>query len=246
MRPDKDGNKKYAFIIELIKMNGEEDVISVETLTIRKVIEYYKNILNLAITEEDMELNDNMVDDFMRLYNNTHIVEEKSEIHINVAPNVPPCIIKLDLKTINWEIFKEYLVKEVRKLTKQTIEDEFTIIVNKLKKLDQFKVDNDYWLEYEKLDSTSLEIPNVVEFRNKYEKIFETKTWYDVLAINFNYYSFDDIRIIFQKSNKEMNKTLYDKLMIKNKKIPKYPAEYYKFKGWTGYENLLNGNELFV
>lgn len=245
MRPDKEGKKKYAFLVELIKMDGEEGT-PIEVLSVRKVIEYYKNILNLAITEEDMNIDDNIIDDFMKLFVNTYIVEEKSEIHINVAPNVPPCIIQLDLKTIDWDKFREYLTKEVRKITKQTVEDEFMMIINKLKKLDQFKIDNDYWLEYSKLDTKILGIPNAEEFREKYEKIFETKTWYDILGTKFNYYSFDDMRIVFQRNNKKINKASYDNLMIKNKKIPKYPAEYYKFKGWTGYENLLDGNDLFV
>lgn len=59
------------------------------------------------------------------------------------------------------------LKKEVRKITKQTIEDEFMTIINKLKNLEQFNIDNDYWLEYSKLDTVTLGIPNVEEFRRK-------------------------------------------------------------------------------
>ena len=42
MRPDKEKLKKYATIIELV----EDD--DVEIMTIKKIIDYYKTILNLS------------------------------------------------------------------------------------------------------------------------------------------------------------------------------------------------------
>ena len=52
-------------------------------------------------------MNDELVNNLFELYSNTQIIEAKSEIHIKLSLDTNPCIIKLDLKTIDWSILRE-------------------------------------------------------------------------------------------------------------------------------------------
>jgi hypothetical protein len=134
---------------------------------------------------------------------------------------------------------KDYLIEEVNRLVgrEEKLEDQFKAIINKLKSLEQFKIDNNYWLEYEKLDYESLGIPNLDEFKNRFKDIFDNKTWYDLLELNFDYYSIDELKNIIMSNGLDIVKT--------DIRIPKYPNEYYRLLGWVSFENLLINDDIF-
>ena len=91
MRPDDAGLKKYAYIIEVI--NTETNDLSVEIMSVMKLINYYKSILNLANDTEDID-DKNICKNFMDLHSSTHIIESKNEIYIDFGQNINPCIIR--------------------------------------------------------------------------------------------------------------------------------------------------------
>ena len=235
MRPDKDNLKRYAYIIEIIDEDNQ-----IEILTIHKLLNYYKNILNLASHTGDLtDYNQEIVERFLDLYSRTIIDQQNSEIRISTSNGINIGIIKLDIKTVNWGLLKDYLIEEVNRLVgrEDRLEDQFKAIINKLKSLEQFKIDNNYWLEYEKLDYESLGIPNLDEFKNRFKDIFDNKTWYDLLELNFDYYSIDELKNIIMSNSLDIVKT--------DIRIPKYPNEYYRLLGWVSFENLLINDDIF-
>jgi superfamily II DNA or RNA helicase len=261
MRPDQNKLKKYAYIIELLKVTDSDDDDKekpIEYLTVKKLFNYYKTILNLS-NESLICENEQLVNKFEEIYGNTHIDETNSEIIINIAPNVEPCIIKLDMKTINWSMLKDFMSKELAKETKKEI-DEFTEIINKLKSLEQFSKDNDFWLEYSNLDYKKLNILDMTEFKLKYGERFVEKTWYEILDLHFEYFLFDELKTYLKKKNKLVHtiqvinnrdddfKKLYHKIRNTNiNHIPPYPNEYYRLSGWTNYNDMFkNQTDLFM
>ncbi|MFM7988834.1 MAG: hypothetical protein ACKPKO_56920, partial [Candidatus Fonsibacter sp.] len=119
------------------------------------------------------------------------------------------------------EYFKRvFLKKEVNKITGRT-EDTFQIIINKLKELEEFKTDNNFWLEYEKLDHQKLGIPNLENLKNNYKEEFENRTWYDILDLRSNYYNLTDLKHILE--SKYAHITNYNETVLeKNRKNQEY------------------------
>ena len=248
MRPDENKLKKYAYIIEVLHASTDENGLSVEAMTVNKLISYYKSILNLG--EEDRnDIDYNLIGkQFMDLYNATYINEIKNEVEIQIGLNVEPCIIKFDMKTIDWSKFREYLDQHVKKISGDKTEDQFKIIIDKLKKLPQFQQDLEFDMEYMKLDYKQLGIPPLDELKNRYKSIFDTKSWYDILELYFDYYTLEDLRIYLQDNgHNKINQKIYDKLKKKNIRMAKYPLQYYKKSNICKYENLMtNVNYIII
>lgn len=238
MRPDKDKLKQFATIIELVE--NEE----IEVMTIKKLIDYYKTILNLSTDKlliEEHSNNSKIINDFVELNNDTIFNENTNEIQIKIGNKT--CVIKLDLKIIDWCKLKELLNETIKKELGEKKDDEFNKIISKLKLIDNLKKDKDYWLEYDKLNHKILDLPNSNKFRDRYLDRFNDKTWYDLLELKFNYYSYNDLICKIKKRYphiKSINKSMYDKMIEKDNMIPPYPFEYYRLSGWIDYENLLN------
>ena len=128
MRPDLLKKKVYAYIIEVLHSSVDGDGLSIEALTVNKLINYYKSILNLSADMDDLTDSANSIDsdndqtydeiskEFLDLYKSTYIIEDKNEINIQIGQNVKPCIIKFDMKTIDWSKFAEYLDTKVNKI----------------------------------------------------------------------------------------------------------------------------------
>ena len=174
MRPDLLGKKTYAYIIEVLHSSTDEDSLSIEALTVNKLLNYYKSILNLSTddvlidSESDSEQSyDDISKEFLDLYNSTYILEDKNEINIQIGENVQPCVIKFDIKTIDWSKFAEYLDTKVKKICKLDTTEQFGLIMNVLKGLDIFNSDVDYDIEYAKLNHKSLGLPNLTELKSR-------------------------------------------------------------------------------
>ena len=237
MRPDKLSKKRYAYIIELIRMPEDESIEMIEIFTINKLINYYKTILNLSTMENTID--DGLITNILELYSNTQIIEEKSEIHIKLSPDTAPCIIKLDLKTIDWSILKQYLQQTINKITNT---DDFTIIINKLVNIPEFNIENDYWKLYMELDHSILNIPPITEFKTLYRSIFETKTWYQILNLSFDYYDYTNIKHLFNTKYPHIDnltEQIYHKLRLKHNRLPKYPLEYYRLFNINSYNDII-------
>jgi len=124
MRPDLLGKKTYAYIIEVLHSSTDadgENTLSIEALTVNKLLNYYKSILNLStddnLTESETDQSyDEISNEFLELYKSTYIIESKNEINIQIGENVQPCVIKFDMKTIDWSKFKEFLDMKVNKI----------------------------------------------------------------------------------------------------------------------------------
>ena len=248
MRPDENKLKKYAYIIEVLHASTDENKISVEAMTVNKLISYYKSILNLGDDNKN-NIDYNLIGkQFMDLYNATYINEIKNEVEIQIGVNVEPCIIKFDMKTIDWSKFREYLDQHVKKISGDRIEDQFKIIVDKLKKIPEFQKDSDFEMEYMNLDYKQLGIPQLDELKNRYKSTFDTKTWYDILGLHFDYYSLEDLRIYLQDNGyNKINQKIYDKLKKKNIRMAIYPFQYYKKSNVCKYENLMtNVNYIII
>jgi hypothetical protein len=103
-------------------------------------------------------------------------------------------------------------------------------------------IDNDYWLLYSKLNHTQLNILNLNEFKLKYKIIFDTKTWYQILNNNFDYYDYTNLKhLIITKYPyiDNLTENIYNKLRLKHNKLPKYPLEYYRLFNINSYNDII-------
>jgi superfamily II DNA or RNA helicase len=232
MRIDDRRLKKYALILEIIERDEKD--MNIEYLTCNKIYNYYKSILNLSLQEEIKDYDKNIIDNFINLYKNTHISQDKKEISIMVD-NIE-CIIKLDIKTIDWILFKKYLDENINENDKK---EQFKNIIEKIKDLEQFKnLDNDFWLEYDKLDHILLNIEP--DIRNKYNEIWKNKTWYDILNLK-KYTRLIDLKILLKNKYPyitDITPELYETLR-KHERIPLYPFEYYRLENIKTYNDIL-------
>jgi hypothetical protein len=240
MRPDKEGLKKYATIIECINLDDQKDKKgSKELMTVRKIMDYYQMILNMSSYDiGDMEYA-RIVNQFEQLYKNTFINKTENEIHINLTGlSDGICIIKFEDTTIDWSLFEMYLRQNVNERVGQniSIEDDYKNTIEKIKNISIFKNDVHFWDEYEKLDYKQLNILSPYELKNNYKNIWDTKTWYQVLDINKM--SYLDLQL-YISDYKTMDSNIYLNLCKDNPTIPLYPYEYYKYSGWSGYDNLI-------
>jgi superfamily II DNA or RNA helicase len=227
MRPDKDGKKKYAYIIEFVDKDKK-----IEVMTINKVMSYYKSILCLCDNDDIIEyMDDKIVKDFEKLYNNTYIIRETNEIKIKVPNNennklFKECTIKLETQIINWSIFKSYLKREYIKITGKT---EYEILRNEYEK---FRIDNQniYKIETKTEYQNKIQIYDLeLEPEKKYNMFWSN--WYNYLGIDISKYP----------SNKSLWKKKCEKLKLSSRQkynnyveqkndMPKMPEELYKIK----------------
>jgi hypothetical protein len=230
MRIDEKRLKKHALILEVLQLNEreKEENNKIEFLTINKLLNYYKSILNLSEQENILEYNNNIINKFIELYENTYIKESKHEIQINlVSNNTNPCIIKLDIKTIDWNLLKQYLHDTINniKLNNNNIIKIKELMLLKLDDKHDFnKIYNEIKLELQEYEI------NIIE------NILKNKSWYDILEIN-HYYDFDNFinilkteKRLFKYSEIWFNLDLntLNKFTLFNNNIPPNSKECYR------------------
>ena len=109
MRPDEAKKKKYAHIIESVKLDENK---TIENLTVSTVLNYYKKILNISNITADIEY----ISKIQKLFDETRIVtrDGKKEVHIIIDEKKDiRCKINLDIKEIDWRVFQNSLRKEL-------------------------------------------------------------------------------------------------------------------------------------
>ena len=250
MRPDNENVdlrlKKYAVILECLKLDEDKNM-TIEIITVDRIMDYYKMILNLSSYEINDKEHIELMNKFKRLYESTYINEATNEIEIDLLENgLNKCIIKFDETIIDWSIFRNFLRNEVNHRIQRIKEDDFNETIDKIKTLDVFSNDVNFWTEYEKLNYVELNILNVNILRNNYIDIWNVKTWYDILGTSNKYLSFSDFKEYISSLKLEyIDENIYFNIYKTNKLLPRFPDEYYKFRGWLNYNDLLLIQHLF-
>jgi superfamily II DNA or RNA helicase len=232
MRPDREKKKKVGYIVECVKI---DETKSVEMLSVKKVLNYYKMILNLASLSESTEYYDKII----KLFANTEFDDESKEIIFNLGSVQSK--LKLDVQITDWTKLKEFLGKEIctkLKLTKTQLFEKYIEIV---KKQEGFKnPQSDFVKLYSKLNHLELGLPKNIY--KEFPEIWEKKTWYDVLGFK-KYCSIEEFRKFIKGKYphiKIIDKDSYKQLYSKHSdKLPKYPLEYYKIDLVLKYNDLL-------
>ena len=221
MRPDPRKLKKYATIIEFVTNDK-----SIEMLTLNKIMDYYKTLLNLSEIRSIDEYDDiNIINQFEELYNNTYIVKETNEIKIKVFNSDKECIIKLDVDIIkiDWSLIKNTLRSEYIKITGKleldVLKNEFNLAVENNKSL-KIQTKKEYIAKINEL--------NLIEDPENKFNAFWTN-WYDYLGIDVSKYP--ENKLLWKnKCNKLKLNTAkkYYEYVEKNNDMPKMPEQIYK------------------
>lgn len=226
MRPDPKKLKKYATIIEFVTHES-----SIEILTLNKIMDYYKTLLNLSNVSSIDEYDDiNIINQFEELYNNTYIIKETNEIKIKVpsgAQNIPDkeCMIKLDIDVIkiDWSLIKNSLRSEYIKITGKleldVLKNEFNLAVENNQSL-KIQTKKEYIAKINEYDL-------IQDPENKFS-IFWTN-WYDYLGVDVLKYP--ENKLLWKnKCNKLKLNTVkkYYNYIEKNNDMPKMPEQIYK------------------
>lgn len=236
MRPDKEKKKKVGYIIECVKLDESK---SVEMLSVKKVLNYYKMILNLSSLSESTEYYDKII----KLFANTEFDDKTKEITFKLGTIESK--LKLDVEIRDWTKLKEFLGKEICKKLKLTKEQLFAKYIEIVKKQDGFDCpENNFTKLYQKLSHVELGLPKNIY--KEFEEIWKVKTWYDVLGFKI-YYSLTDQRNFIKSKYphiKVLDKDSYNQIRAKFPKfLPKYPLDYYKTDLIYEYDQLLKPNK---
>lgn len=174
MRPDKDKKKKYAYIIESIKVDEDKKV---ESITVKKVLNYYKKILNISSLSKQI----GYIDEILKLFDETEIINEEEEKAINIIIDKEKdikCKINLKIKQIDWSIFQEELRNNLAKKLKL---DEEVILEREFIKL-KHQIKGKYKTKKEYLEKSNQEKKPDVKYKNWW------KGWYIFLSIDISKY----------------------------------------------------------
>jgi len=224
MRPDDLKLKKYAYIIEIINTKNGEDI---DKLTVQKIIDYYKMILNLQyIDNDDLKniMDNNLIQQMIELFNNTSINEEHNEIQIYMTPD-NPCIIKTTITTMDWSNIKTMLKSELEhtiQINPMTILiKEYEDYVQKIKPFN-FKSDKEY---YANVNNNNLIPSPVIKFNDCW------KSWHNFLSINKNNYTLNKKQFYnLCKTNNITTYNQYYNMFNNNKNMPMMIGEYFDKK----------------
>lgn len=237
LRPDKEMLKERGYIIDTYVNN---DYMS---LSVDRIINYYRYIANLAECADNV-INTSNYNVIMHLWNNTTYDETTQTMITKVDEDVKHNIeIKLDIttKSFDWAKLFELIGEGLKKLVGVTNNNEFEIVINKLKQSHYFDKYSDFWETYYAV-SDELNLPK--DFQEKYKDIFEKSTWYEIMGYDISewYDSINKIKkTIIKLSNKKIgiiNKISYNKLLKYDDKLPPNP-EYLFNNFWM----IINSNK---
>jgi len=247
LRPDREGNKKRAIIVNMFVSDNDSKM---EVLTVKQIMDYYLQILNLTSDEiYDYKEHREMYKKMCELKQNTVITEEKNLITIKVDDNKRHDT-KLYLKTrsVDWGAIKEYLEKEIDRKFNIGRDDKFKEVIQTINDSNEMDCESDFWKVY---DDIKDELCLPTNFYNEYRDYFETKSWYELLGLDIScwYSSIKNIdKAIYGKYEGELTRRKYSELMKKDNKLPPYPQYLFKLHTFRDFvlELTRKGHERFV
>ena len=243
LRPDKEKLKKCGFIIDTFINDGK---IEIEILTAQKVISYYEKILSLSCDENLI----GMLETYNKMkemcYNTTYDdITKKIKIKLDDFKEHDTEInLELITKIFDWSKFKEKIEKIMDYNFGITKEDKFNIIIEKLKKTKKFSVEQHFWVTYNNLNKTKLNLP--INLYDEYKEFFDEKTWFEIMDFEtINYYKtiqkcFKAIEKLNKYNNEIITNENYYNFKNKNNKLPPFPEEFFKKNNFTTIEKEFN------
>jgi superfamily II DNA or RNA helicase len=240
IRPDISGNKLYGYVIDLfLRPKNDTDDYSNEILTVSKVMDYYKSLLNLS----DKFTPEEKFNKLKTLELSTVIDKELNQIVINVDDAININItLEYQLKNINWaDEYTKILSNEILKesnLDKMTYTKAKNIIKNHNPKLKNKE-------DYAALCKINNLLPLVPELFFK----DDFKNWIDYLSIDPDqFYNLNECKIKVAKIIKSEYNLVYSNRYdivelcnILHKRDPKFPDN----DLWTELYNI-SLSEIFI
>ena len=239
LRKDKENKKVNGTVIDSF-VNTENE--KVEVITAEKIINYYKHLFTLCDDNSYLEQKEAYTQMLSVCTNMTY--DEKEETLIfkidDKKQHDIKCKLILKTKSYDFNKLKLQVGAIIDNMYKMKKEDKFNIIIDKIKALEIFKQDVNFWEEYAKLDHNKLCILDTQTLKDTFSDIWQTKTWYEVLGTN-DKMSYDKLQSMLNKKFPEyetITEKIYNSLYVKNYKLPKYPLEYYRLDNVQTYEDL--------
>ncbi|AYV82943.1 MAG: type III restriction enzyme, res subunit [Hyperionvirus sp.] len=243
MRPDKEGKKERAVIIETFISEENQNQ---SHMTIEKVLEYYKVILGL----QDEKTSTEFYEKYLELINNTDFDPVKKEITINIDKNEKHQMkmkFVLIQNDVDWGDLKKQIMKQVERNLEISSEEKFNMILAKIKELGIFTRESDFWKVYNGLTSEYKNEHNLPSnIYDEYKDIIDKKTWYDLLGYDTSIWyqnknvMIKKIRNKIRKVNKLPIERIYRQMRKIDTKLPPYPQELYRLGGFINFEQILD------
>lgn len=243
LRPDKKKLKKNGYIVDTFINDGK---IEIELMTAQKIISYYEKVFGLTC--------DDTYDDLLEKYKkikelfteNTYDAKT-NEIKIKIdGDDKHDTKIKLELTTKNfdWSKFTQKLSSIIDNKFGVSEEEKFKIIIDKLKQIDEFTPESDFWEVYEDLDKKKYNLPeNLYE---EYKEFFDKTTLFELMEYDMSKYykTIDECKKAIVRLDKYhdgvITDKIYNKLRRKNNMLPPFPKEYFKRQGFTDIQKEFN------
>ena len=225
-------NKTKGIVIDgYVKDDNEYEKIFID-----KIIGYYIVLLNLTNVDSDMNEKP-ILDRYIQLLDIIKFDKVKELVEIKFGD----INIRINCNKLNWDEiickFEPILQHKIQLSEK----DMFDIIIIKLKNLNIFNSTTNFWEVYNNMNKTLIGLPN--DLYEKYKSEFDSRTIYDILNIDMsNYYATVGECIIginkLYKGN--IDDIIYKELLSKDNRLPLFPEELYKKKGFTCIKNSFN------
>ena len=242
LRPDIKKLKKNGHIIDTFINDGK---IEIEVLTAQKVLSYYEKILGMTGDENCK----GMIETYKKIKkmcDETEYDDITKKIKIKIDDDKKhDTEIKLELTTkiFNWSNIKNKLENIIDDNFGINKEQKFNLIIEKLKKTNNFDVEKDFWKVYNKLDFKKLNLPEKKELFEEFKDFFDNKSWFEIMNFDISKYyktikhCINAIFNLLDKFDGELiTSEIYETLRIYDKKLPPFPHEYFKKQNFTTIE----------
>ena len=212
----KSNYKDYGLIIDTYyeRENANEHEVIIE-----KLIGYYVLLDSLTINNSIMKR-----DMYEKAKKDIHIDTEEKIIHLSNFNIICEGINWCDFSKNFNHIFENKIQKEIRLNNKDRLE----IICQILKNEHEWDENTNFWEEYKIIDKSLNGFPDNIFEEFKIE--FHKKTWYELFKFDHLFFSsIKQIQDYFRKNKiYKINDDIYSELCIIEKKLPKYPDEYFR------------------
>jgi superfamily II DNA or RNA helicase len=241
MRKDNLNKKTKAYIIDTFIQDDKKDL---NTMTAEKVIEYYKKILKLSDKlEGDTTAK---YDEMCKYIENTIIDEKEQTIKIKKDNRT---VVELDMifTGCDWSKLKYDIKKVVEDKMQINEEEKFKAIIKKLRTIEDFTIECDFWEVYEELDKKKYHLPE--NLYDEYKEFFDKSTWFELMEYDTSKYykTIQECKNAINKLDKYHDEIItdkiYNKLRRKDNKLPPFPKEYFKRHGFTDISSHFNSKK---